>query len=88
MRKIKASKIGEKHYQVDMRGWVCPYPKYAVELLVKKLDEGNRMNLLVDCPSATEDVPKVARSIGCEVPEVTQINNGEWQIVIIKKQDT
>ena len=84
MRKIKASKIGNNHYQVDMRGWVCPYPKYAVESLVKKLGDGYRMDLLVDCPSATDDVPKVAKAMGCEVPEVTQIGNGEWRVVIEK----
>ena len=84
MRKIKASKISERHYQVDMRGWVCPYPKYAVESLVKKLDEGNRMDLLVDCPSAADDVPKVVKSAGCEVQEIIRIGNGEWQIVISK----
>jgi len=84
MRKIKASKISERHYQVDMRGWVCPYPKYAVESLVKKLAEGNRMDLIVDCPSATDDVPKVVKSVGCEVQEIIRIGNGEWQIVIFK----
>jgi len=84
MRKIKTFKISDKHYQVDMRGWVCPYPKYAVESLVKKLNDGNQMDLLVDCPSAPDDVPRVALAMGCSIPEVTQIGGGEWKIVIIK----
>ncbi|HEC98995.1 MAG TPA: sulfurtransferase TusA family protein [Proteobacteria bacterium] len=84
MRKITAAKIGEGHYQVDMRGWVCPYPKYAVEPLVAKLHNGSRMDMLVDCPSATVDVPNVAEYMGCRVLEINQIGNGEWQIVIVK----
>jgi TusA-related sulfurtransferase len=83
VRELNAIKVKDGHYQVDMRGWVCPYPKYAVEGLVKKFDKG-RLDLLVDCPSATEDVPKVARAMGCAVPEVNQIGGGEWQIVIVK----
>jgi len=84
MRKISASKISDNHYQVDMRGWVCPYPKYAVESLVKKLRSGDRLDLLVDCPSATDDVPKVVQAMGCKVADVIQINNGEWQVIIEK----
>jgi len=75
--------VGDHHYQVDMRGWVCPYPKYAVEGLVHKLDHG-RLDLLVDCPSATEDVPKVVKAMGGSVKEINQIGGGEWQIVITK----
>ena len=84
MRKLDAVKIADKHYQVDMRGWVCPYPKYAIESLVSKLTSGSRMDMLVDCPAATDDVPKVARALGCSIPEIDQIGNGEWKIVIVK----
>lgn len=84
MKKIKILKVDDKHYQVDMRGWMCPYPKYAVEPLIQKLEDQNRVDMLVDCPSATEDVPKVAKTMGCKVPEVSRIGSGEWRIVIIK----
>lgn len=84
MKKIKTIKITDKHYQVDMRGWMCPYPKYALNLLIPKLEDQNRMDMLVDCPSAIGDVPKVAEVMGCKVSEITQIGGGEWKIVIIK----
>lgn len=84
MATLKVARVADGHYQVDMRGWVCPYPKYAVEPLVAKLPQGHRMDMLVDCPAATSDVPKVARSLGCEVPEVVPIADGEWQIVIVR----
>lgn len=84
MRKIKTIKLGDRHYQVDMRGWMCPYPKYAVESLIRKIEDQNRMDMLVDCPSAPQDVSKVVKAMGCKVPEVNQIGNGEWRIVIVK----
>jgi len=84
MRKIKTIKVGERHYQVDMRGWMCPYPKYVVESLIQKLESNNQIDLLVDCPSASLDVPNVVRTMGCSVPEVAKIGAGEWKIVIIK----
>jgi len=84
MKKIRTIKVGDRHYQVDMRGWMCPYPKYAVELLIQKLEDNNQMDMLVDCPSAPDDVPKVVKAMGCQVPEVDQIRNGEWRIIIVK----
>jgi TusA-related sulfurtransferase len=84
MKKIKTIKVTDKHYQVDMRGWMCPYPKYAAESLIQKLEDQNRMDMLVDCPAAPEDVSKVAKAMGCNIPEITQIGGGEWKIVIIK----
>jgi hypothetical protein len=26
-------KVGDNPFEVDLRGWVCPFPKYAVEVL-------------------------------------------------------
>lgn len=83
MKKIKTIKVGDSHYQVDMRGWMCPYPKYAVEPLIQKLEDNSRMDMLVDCPSATQDVPRVVKAMGSKVTEVSQIGTGEWRIVII-----
>lgn len=82
--KLAAARIDASHFQVDMRGWVCPYPKYAVEGLVGKLRAGSRLDLLVDCPSAATDVPRVVESMGCSVPEVARLGDGEWRITIEK----
>lgn len=82
MRKLEAAKVGPDCYQVDMRGWMCPYPKYAIESLLQKLPRGNSLALLVDCPAATTDVPAIARARGFAVPEVSRLGDGEWRIVI------
>jgi TusA-related sulfurtransferase len=82
MKEIKVIKIDESHYQVDMRGWMCPYPKYAVEKLIEKLPSESCMDLLVDCPSATNDVPELVKSKGLKVKKIILIADGEWCITI------
>ncbi|TDA70169.1 MAG: sulfurtransferase TusA family protein [Clostridia bacterium] len=82
MPKLKAVKTGPSSYQVDMRGWMCPYPKYALEALLCKLPQDSAMALQVDCPAAITDVPAVARALGFTVEPVIQTGDGEWKIVI------
>ncbi|MCS7278560.1 MAG: sulfurtransferase TusA family protein [Thermodesulfobacteriaceae bacterium] len=82
MKEIKIGKIKENYYQIDMRGWMCPYPKYAIENLLEKLPPQSYMDLLVDCPAATQDVPEVVRKKGFRVEKVVLINDGEWSITI------
>jgi TusA-related sulfurtransferase len=84
MRTFKAIEVGADHFQVDLRGWVCPFPKYAVTGLVEKLPDQGRLDLLVDCPSAPEDVPKVVEGISSQVTGIVQLAPGEWRIAIRK----
>ena len=82
MKQVSTIKIGDKAYQVDLRGWMCPYPKYAIEPLLDKLPHGSELNLLVNCPAATGDVPHIARTRGFVIQGIQQIGSGEWQITI------
>ncbi len=84
MRTFKAIKVDDHHFEVDMRGWVCPFPKYAVTGLVDKLPPGGRLDLLVDCPSAPEDVPKVVAGLGSTVTGIATLAPGEWRVAIKK----
>lgn len=80
---IRTAKLEDGSYLVDLRGWMCPYPKYVLEPLLDKLPaEGGRLVLLVDCPSAATDVPELALAKGCTVPDVAQVNNGEWRVTV------
>ena len=83
MRNIDVVKLAERHYQVDMRGWVCPFPKYVLNPLLSKLAAGDKIDLLVDCPSATEDVPKTLETLGSRALSVEAIGGGEWNIRIL-----
>lgn len=83
MTSIRTTRLEDGGYLVDLRGWMCPYPKYMLEPLLRKLPSGGcRLVLLVDCPSAATEVPEAAKQRGCTVPEVRQIGSGEWEITI------
>ncbi len=83
MSKLRTARLEDGGFLVDLRGWMCPYPKFMLEPLLEKLPgSGGRLVLLVDCPSAATDVPSLARSRGHAVPEVKQVGGGEWQITI------
>ncbi len=83
MSPIKSGKLENETYVVDLRGWMCPYPKYMLEPLLGKLPaNAERLLMIVDCPSAVNDVPKEARAMGYDKSDITQVNNGEWHIVL------
>ena len=81
MKKLVPIKIGEQAFEIDLRGWICPLPKYVLESLLPKLAPSSRLDLLVDCPGAITDIPNDAAEAGRET-EVIQIGNGEWRISI------
>jgi TusA-related sulfurtransferase len=83
VKKLTPIKIDEKAYELDLRGWICPLPKYILELLLPKLVDGHRLELLVDCPGAITDIPVAISNISCE-SEVVQIGDGEWRITLSK----
>ena len=83
MHKPVSCKLEDGSYCIDLRGWMCPYPKYMLDPIFDKLpDGGGKVTLLVDCPSASTDVPDVALKKGYTVQDVSQVNDGEWQVVI------
>ena len=83
MAKPLSCKMDDGSYCIDLRGWMCPYPKYMLDPIFDRLPPGGgRVTLLVDCPAASSDVPDTARRKGCKVLEVNQVNDGEWQVVI------
>ncbi len=83
MKKLKPIRIGDQAFELDLRGWMCPLPKYVLEFLLPQIHSGNRLDLLVDCPGAITDIPADAAKAHCET-EVTQISDGEWKISIGK----
>jgi len=40
------------------------------------------LDLLVDCPAATGDVPRIARARGFTVDGIEPVGAGEWRITI------
>jgi TusA-related sulfurtransferase len=74
--------VSEGHYRLDLRGMMCPYPKMMTETLLKKDRTVETLELLTDCPSAIDDVPRTVLKIGYETTSTTMIKDGEWKMVI------
>lgn len=74
------------HYMVDIRNTMCPYPKYVMPRILEKLEElgkGSTIDILVDCPSAIDEIPPIINHKGYK-NEITQTSNGEWRIRVKK----
>ena len=59
-----------------------PYPKYVIPQVLDKLEKaekGTTLDVLVDCPSAIDEIPGILGSHGYKVATL-QVNDGEWQI--------
>ena len=81
MDKLQPVRIDDKTFELDLRGWMCPLPKYMLEFVLPKLNPGDELDLLVDCPGAITDIPNEAAKADYET-DVTQIGNGEWKVAI------
>lgn len=82
MSRINIGQADDGSYLVDLRGWMCPYPKYMLEPVLAKIPAPCRLVFLVDCPSAVTDLPRLAQSRGHRASEIRQIADGEWQVTI------
>ena len=81
MSRLTPVRVGNGHFEVDARGWICPLPKYVFGALVPELKKGVQVDLLVDCPGAITDIPRDASEHGFRTG-VHQIRDGEWKIAI------
>ncbi len=71
-------------YQLDLKGYVCPYPQIMTLQALKGLRVGDVLEVLTDNPPSCENVPAVVRREGHEVLGVEKIGVGVWRIRIRK----
>ncbi|MFN4046191.1 MAG: sulfurtransferase TusA family protein [Acidilobaceae archaeon] len=70
-------------YQLDLRGYVCPYPQIMTLRALKGLRSGEILEVITDNPPSRENVP-AARREGHEVLGVDKIGVGVWKIIVRK----
>ncbi|MDM7275499.1 MAG: sulfurtransferase TusA family protein [Thermoprotei archaeon] len=71
-------------YQLDLRGYVCPYPQIVALQALRGLRVGEILEVITDNPPSCENVPAAVRREGHEVLRVDKVGVGVWKIVIRK----
>ncbi len=62
--KINLKKIEEKHYELDVRGLVCPFPQVMVSRALEDLTEEDILEVITDNPPSVRDIPPALEKKG------------------------
>jgi len=72
------------HTVLDIRGVVCPITFVKTKLALERMASGEVIRVVVDAPSAAENVPRSLDREGHTVLSVTKTDAGTWEIVARK----
>lgn len=72
------------HTVLDIRGVTCPITFVKAKLALEKMASGDVIRVVVDAPSAADNVPRSLAGEGHIVLAVTETSNGVWEIVARK----
>ena len=69
---------------IDVQGQICPYPAIEIKLALKRLAEGQALEVLTDYePTVRTTVPALCERAGYPF-EVTEIRRNAWRVLIRK----
>ncbi|WP_456474778.1 sulfurtransferase TusA family protein [Candidatus Pyrohabitans sp.] len=80
---MKAKKLDEGLYQLDVKGYVCPHPQLYTMKMLQKLKSGDILEVLFDNPSSEESITALCNKEGHEIIE--RRSNGGTFVYRIKK---
>jgi len=77
-------KTKDGSYTLDVRGYTCPYPEFYTARALKQLALGENLEVVLDNPPSCETIPIAAKKQGCNVLEISKIDDTTWRITIKK----
>jgi tRNA 2-thiouridine synthesizing protein A len=80
-KKLELHKIDEKHYSLDVRGFVCPYPQILTLRALNNISSSSVLEVILDNPPSVRDIPTVLKEKKYEV-EVSNKAKGTWKIIV------
>ncbi|KXB01725.1 hypothetical protein AKJ41_00380 [candidate division MSBL1 archaeon SCGC-AAA259O05] len=83
--KIDLKPLEENRYELDVRGYSCPYPEVFARRALEKIDSGEILELKLDNKPSCERVPLAVEEEGHECLDVDQLEKALWIIRIRKK---
>lgn len=73
-------------HQLDVRGEICPYPMLRAIEMLKKLPDGEGLEILLDHPPALSTIPWEAAKLGYEA-KLESAGQSEWRINLTPRPD-
>ncbi len=70
--------------RLDVRGEICPYPMLKAVEAMKRLPDGEVLEVITDHAPALESIPTQAKRLGFSV-EIRQTGHPEW-VIILKRE--
>ena len=64
---MKFEKVSDGHYQLDVKGYVCPHPQIYTKKALAKLAVGDHLEVLFDNPSSGESIATMCDITGDEI---------------------
>jgi len=76
-------KIGEREYELDLKGYVCTYPQMYTSQALTKLPKGTVLKIIIDNPPSIENIKNVVQKMGAKLLSVDAVG-GTWEIKVEK----
>ncbi|MBS1263884.1 MAG: hypothetical protein MAG715_01077 [Methanonatronarchaeales archaeon] len=73
---------GDGVYEMDVRGYSCPYPEVFTRNAIDSLEPGDVLKITLDNRPSTETVPAAVEEVGNRVLGVESRGSREWVIEV------
>jgi len=73
--------------RINIKGQVCPYTFVKSKLAIEDMEVGQVLEILLDYPEASRNVPRSMEEQGHKVLRVDKINDTDWVILVQKGKD-
>lgn len=80
-------KLDERRYELDVRGYVCPYPQLLAMRALNTLSQDDILEIVLDNPPSVRDIPPALEEKGYKV-EIYRIESSTWKLVVRSKKET
>lgn len=64
---MKFEKISDGHYQLDVKGYVCPHPQIYTKKALAKIEVGDHLEVIFDNPSSGESIAAMCDITGDDI---------------------
>ena len=70
--------------ELNLKGIICPYNFIKTKLAIEGMEKGQIIRVIVDFPTAPDDVSRGMEYEGHTILKVNQLNQTDYEIVIKK----